>query len=317
MTIMHKTRYNEAMRERINRLIALRIVYRALISLLAIVFVFSCDSMNVVATVDSEKIALKEFEEVSMRKARLLGVESLNQAQKQDVLDALIQREIVYLDSVEKGLKVTDKEIKEESKDLSLFDRLRYKKVIQKNIMLEKAKQRFVGSGKVSEKELKKYYESHKAEFTMPVLYKVYLVKVEKKDLEHVSSKLVGNPDAFDDMALNRVSPDLRELNKNATFTQKDYFPEEMWPYLQKMNIGDIEGPIDVKRGMFIFKLVDKKPESVQSFEEVYIEMEHFLTAQKKKESFERWYEGIKGNYDISIIIDISSDQKNTANTKG
>jgi parvulin-like peptidyl-prolyl isomerase len=83
------------------------------------------------------------------------------------------------------------------------------------------------------------------------------------------------------------------------------------------MNIGDIEGPIDVKRGMFIFKLVDKKPESVQSFEEVYIEMEHFLTAQKKKESFERWYEGIKGNYDISIIIDISSDQKNTANTKG
>jgi peptidyl-prolyl cis-trans isomerase C len=263
--------------------------------------VFSCGDGRVVATVDSEKITYEDLKDVSQRRAGLLGVEALPPGEEQKVLDLMIKREVAYLFAKEKGIKADDKAVEEAMKGLSFLDRLKHKKEIEKNLLLERVRERAAGAVRVSRKEIEEYYSSHMDEFSRPETYRVYLVKVEEERAFHVLSRAKRQPEAFDDMALRTETPGLRRINSNAPYTPKDGFPDEMQPFLDRMEIGDIAGPVNVKRGIFLFKLVDKRPPYVRPLKEAYFEIEHLVVAQKEEEAFERWYILKRKSYRIEI----------------
>lgn len=263
--------------------------------------VFACGDGRVVATVDSEKITCEELKDVSRRRAVLLGVEALPPGEERKVLDLLIKREVAYLFAREEGIKADDKALKEAMKGLSFFERLKQKKQIEKNLLLERVRKRAAGAVKVSRKEIEEYYSSHIDEFSRPETYKIYLVKVDEERAFHVLSKAKKQPEAFDDMALRTETPGLRRINSNAPYTPREGFPDEMQPFLDRMEIGDIAGPVHVKRGIFLFKLVDKRPPYVKPLKEAYFEIEHLVAAQKEEEAFERWYSLNRKNYSIEI----------------
>lgn len=262
----------------------------------------ACEQSKILARVDSEPVTLEEFEKYAERKKGVLGTEDLSQEERREVLESLIRRDVVYLYAKKAGYTIPEEARSEALKGLSLLDRFREKKDIEKSLMLVQMKRVITANIAASKEEVESYYRKNPEEFSTPALFKVYLVEVKEEEVRHVLLKSKDDPEAFDDMALKRVSPELREINRNAPFTPLDEFPEEMAPFLGKMKKGEIAGPVRVKRGIYLFKLVDKKPSKRKPLSDAYIEIEHYLTAKKQDEAFGQWYDTIQKEFNVQII---------------
>jgi peptidyl-prolyl cis-trans isomerase C len=267
--------------------------------------IFSCADPQIIATVGTGKITHREFDELCKRKAEFLGVKSLDLNTKKQILESMVQREIVYLYAKKNGLKASDEMLREASKGRSFIDRTSHKEDIEKTAVFEQVKKNITSNVPSPKEEIEEYYNTRKEEFVMPATFKIYLVKVSEADAAHVLAKARGNLEAFDDMALKTSTKDLIEINKKAVLQPREDFPQEMWPYLEKMKIGDIGGPIKVVRGIFIFRLVDRRPSSVKPLKEAYSEIEELFLPRKKDEAFEKWYNSVKGDFKITIKAEI------------
>jgi peptidyl-prolyl cis-trans isomerase C len=274
--------------------------------LLPCLWVLACSEGQVVATVDSSRIMLEELEELSAVKADRLGLDALSPEQRREVLDFMIQREVVYLHARISGAGMPEEKLTNALEELSFLDRLRYRKRVEKTIVLEEKKKEFAG-GPASDAEVRRYYEEHREDFTRPALFKVYLVRVGEGEVRHVLSKARQDPEAFDDMALRTESAEIVRINENAPYTKKGDFPEEMWPFLDRMEVGDIEGPVVVKRGMFLFKLVDKKPPEAMSLGDAYFEIQHLILAKRGEDAFREWYDGVRDDYAVQVNLEVLS----------
>jgi hypothetical protein len=258
--------------------------------LLPCLWVLACSEGQVVATVDSSRIMLEELEELSAVKADRLGLDALSPEQRREVLDFMIQREVVYLHARISGAGMPEEKLTNALEELSFLDRLRYRKRVEKTIVLEEKKKEFAG-GPASDAEVRRYYEEHREDFTRPALFKVY-----RQD-----------PEAFDDMALRTESAEIVRINENAPYTKKEDFPEEMWPFLERMEVGDIEGPVAVKRGTFLCKLVDKRPPEAMSLGDAYFEIQHLILAKRGEDAFREWYDGVRDDYAVQVNLEVLS----------
>jgi parvulin-like peptidyl-prolyl isomerase len=263
----------------------------------------SCADFRTVATVESEKISLREFNESCERKAQLLGVEALTPAQKKEVLDSLIMRTIAYIYGGENKIGVSQPQLEEAIKDFSFIDRILRKREVEKTLVFEEIRNRIIQHTRASMIDAKEYYDTNREEFTTPGTYRVYLVEVGEETGGHVLERVRTDPDAFDDMALKRVSEELKEINQNASLSVLESFPEEIRPYLEEMEAGDIEGPLRVKERTFIFRLVEKEPASVKPFKQVYREIGSRLTLKKRDEEMQKWYNRIKDRYRVKVFL--------------
>jgi len=275
------------------------------INLLLVISLTACEKerSGVVAEVGSEKITENELLDAFQRKADLLGINGITPEMKQEVLDLMIERSIMYLYAKEQGMKVPEKELVKKSSELTPDEAAKQRKAIQRQLLIQMAWSEITKDEAITSEEVEDYYRGHQQEFSLPDRYKVYLVKVDKDNAGHVLVKAKEDPQAFNDMALNTSSPELVKINENAPFTPKEGFPDEMAPLLERVQKGDIAGPVDVARGLFIFKLVDKEPAHIQSLPEVSTRIKHTLAEQKRNEKFKTWYDKAKEKYKIKIFV--------------
>lgn len=265
----------------------------------------SCADFRTVATVESEKISLREFNDACAKKGELLGFAVLTQAQKREVLEFLIMRTTAYIYGRENKIKVSELQIKEAMTGFSFIDRILRKREVEKALVFEEIRNRIIQFTRASMMDAKEYYDANREEFATTVTYRVYLVEVDKETGDHVLEMVRTDPDAFDDVALKRVSEELRINNQNASLRTLESFPEEIRPYLEGMEPGDIEGPIRVGQGTFIFKLVEKEPASVKPFKQVYREIGKELTLKMREEEVQKWYNRIKNRYKVDVVYEI------------
>jgi len=262
---------------------------------------YSCDNTPLAAVVGTEKITLAEFNGLCQNRAQLLNVASLSREEKRKVLEVLVQRELVYLHAVKNKLTISEAEFEQAAKlrsfaGLSKADR-------EKKLLFDKVRRSVTGNVSATRPEIEGYYQAHKKEYSLPERYRVYLVKVSEAEATHVLKNLKKNPAAFDDMALKRGTSDLQEVNQQAPYTPLDQFPEEMAPALRTMKIGEIAGPVAVKKGTYLFKLIGRQKASAKNLVDVYAELSHLLSAEKQDAAFGRWYDTIKGSYNVEIRV--------------
>jgi len=268
---------------------------------LILLFASSCgERQQLVATVNSQKITQEAFNTLCQVKAQLLGVPSLSSEERRVVLDDMVKREIVILHATKNGIVATAEELDRAKKNPRNGGRP--PKELERMIIHDKARRIIEGDSTATNDEIRKYYSSHKKEYTVPEAYRVYLVKVNEPEAAHILKQVSKNPESFDNMALETSPSDLKDVNRKAELTPKDQFPDEMVPLLQKMRIGEVAGPIKVKRGVFLFKLVDRRRAPVRPLVDVYAEIAHLLTAEKGEQVFEKWYAEAKGDYKVRVL---------------
>ncbi|MFZ2197563.1 MAG: peptidylprolyl isomerase [Thermodesulfovibrionales bacterium] len=214
---------------------------------------------------------------------------------REKFLNEIINKEMLHQEALKKGLDKTPEFQKkvEEFKKITLVTEL-----FEKDVMAK---------AKVSDQEVKDYYDQHKEEFAPTTQIKASHILVKTEDEAKKVMERLKKGEKFADVA-KAVS-----IDKGSAINGGDlgYFSKgQMVPEFENaassMNIGDISSvPVRTQFGYHIIKVTDKKKGSVIEFEKIKDMISQKLTGGKQKEAFDQYIAELKKNYKVEINKDV------------
>ncbi len=213
---------------------------------------------------------------------------------REKFLNEIVNKEMLHQEALKKGLdKTPDFQKKvEEFKKITLVTEL-----FEKDVMAK---------AKVSDQEVKAYYDEHKEEFAPTTQIKASHILVKTEDEAKKVMGRLKKGEKFADIA-KAVS-----IDKGSAINGGDlgYFSKgQMVPEFEKaasiMNIGDVSSaPVRTEFGYHIIKVTDKKKGPVIEFEKIKDMISQKLSGGKQKEAFEQYIAELKKNYKVEINKD-------------
>ncbi|MDD7756026.1 MAG: peptidylprolyl isomerase [Clostridiales bacterium] len=268
-----------------------KIVLMGLVALISINMV-ACNK-STVAKINDVKISKDEYKKTEDFLYATGTIESKDKSNQvnSDILSFIIDNEVVYQAAQEEGIKVKDFEVnekfnniketidenpayKEKLKEAGINEEF-LKKQVKKDLVVSKYKENFLKDIKISDKEIKSYYESHKDEFKIQEVRASQIListldddnkqvsKEEKEKLKTKAEKLlnkVNNGEEFnklakkysDDKNSGKDGGDLgffSKEDKNIDFTKEVF----------KLDKGKNATLIETSYGYHIVKITDKR----------------------------------------------------------
>lgn len=242
-----------------------------------------------VVKIDNKRITEKdlkmEFETLpDMAKHFFSGPEGVER-----FTDEVVKKEVLYLEALKRGYdKKEDFARKvEEFKKLTLINQL-----------LEEEMKKI---SKVTDEELRAYYEKHKDEFTTNT--QVRLSQIVVKD-EQSAKKVIESLQKGEDFA--KIASNM-SIDKNSAksggdlgFFKKGELNKELEGIAFSLKKGEISNPIPLRDGIHFIKVTDAKG-TVQDFEKVKPMIMQRATVEKQRTTFEKIIEDAKKGRKIEI----------------
>jgi parvulin-like peptidyl-prolyl isomerase len=185
----------------------------------------------------------------------------------------------------------------------------------RENYLFQALKAQYGDSVQVSDEEVYGYYQNrHKPEF-IPML--VNIIEILTDSLETVQK-------IFNELNLGRDFKDLsRQYNKrewtNKTDGEYGLFPtsmhEDIGRIASTMSIGDIYGPLELKEGYSVFKLIDKQEQKTipaEPFEKFKEKYKQDLIYQKLHKKMTDFTYNLSVKYGVSLDLNLLEEIKVT-----
>ncbi|PKR82915.1 peptidyl-prolyl cis-trans isomerase [Heyndrickxia camelliae] len=228
--------------------------------------VYANNSLNeTVASIGNEKITRQDW---------LLAME---QQGGKDILRNLIDQKLIEKMAKKYGITVTNKELNREilmtksmqdsNDQFENNDLLR--KEIKTNLLFEKLITKDV---KVTEEQLKKYYQDHEYFYDIPTFYKVSLIEVKTKNEAEQIIEALNNGSSFDALAMETsIDSASSPQGGNIGYISKDSkeYPSNFLQAIANLKIDQYSNPIPYKGHFAVVQLTDRINEKVYSYNEV------------------------------------------------
>ena len=264
---------------------------------LAAVLLCACTlaSANTLVTVNGVAITQNDVDTELMNatQGRFNQVPPEKQAEfRKQVLEQLVAKELVFEDAKKTGV-LTSQEFKNE------FEKIQDR--IKKDLAIQVWKKQQMDKIKVSEKELKKYYDENKEEFNEQerVHARHILVKTED-EAKSIISKLKGlNGKALQEKFVElakefSTGPSGPKGGDLGYFAQGQMVPE-FNDKVFSMKVGTVTAkPVQTQFGYHIIYLEDKKDKTTRSFDEVKPFIEQRLKIEKFNASMQDKIENLR-----------------------
>jgi len=276
---------------------------KLLSTVLAIFFIVSCSKDSeknraYVAKIDGTAITEKDLQaEMSslpeMARELFQGSEGASK-----FVDEIVNKEVLYLEAKKRGLE-KDKDLQKKLEQI--------KKLTLINQLLEKE---IKASAKVTEKDIKDYYNKYKDDFIMPNQVRLsHIVTKTEDDAKKAYERLKKGEDfskVASDLSVDKTSA---KVGGDIGSFKRSEMSADIETIVFRLKKGEISEPARLKDGIHIFKATDIKGSQVE-FEKVKGLIEQRLTAEKQRETFDKFIEGVKKNYKIDINKDAVSKIK-------
>ncbi len=251
------------------------------------------DKSAYLAKVGNTKITLEDFDREFQALPQYAQQMFQDPSGKEKVLDDLISKELLYQEAVKRGLD-NSPDFKKKLDD--------FRKSVLAQEVLEKE---ILSKGKVSDQEVKDYYDKHKEEFTTVSQLRASHILVKTPDeAEKVMARLKKG-EKFEDVA-RAVS-----IDKNTAKQGGDlgYFSRgQMAPEFEKaaasLKVGEISNPVKTQFGYHIIKVTARKAGPVVEFERVKDLISQKLSGERQREAFEKYIAELKKTYKVEINKD-------------
>ncbi|MBS4201974.1 peptidylprolyl isomerase [Bacillus sp. FJAT-49732] len=275
---------------------------------LAAIFTAAFSKREIVANVGGEKITQAELNDVLVKRYG------------QDTLDSLIEKKVIELEAKKEKVSISDKD-KEKEMDSYIeqyggkdaFNAalqqsgLSKKDIEQDVIQYLSIKKMLEPKIKITEEDMKKYFDENKDSFDEKEQVQASHILVEdEKKAEEVEKKIKEGKD-FAELA-KEYSTDTGSAQNGGDL---GYFPKgkmvkEFEDKAFSMNIGDISDPVKTEHGYHIIKLTGKKAAKDAKYEDHKDEIKETLFNKELQSQYQPWLEGIKAKYDIKNNLKVS-----------
>lgn len=242
--------------------------------------------------------AVSEEVVASVGKSEITRQQWLNELESRygkDVLKDMIDQKVIKEMAAKYNIKVSEKDVEREYRILqttysSLSENKKtsekkWKEHIRNSLLQEEILTRDV---KVSEKEMKAYFEKNKELFTIPDAYHVSHIIVKSSDEAEKAIKELEQGSSFSALAMERS---IEEFSANEggdigfLMEGEERYPSEYLHAAKKLKEGAWSNPIQVEQGFAIVKLEEKIKGKKYSYEDVKQQIRREIALEQMKTS--------------------------------
>ena len=248
---------------------------------------------KVLAEVNSGSITTGDFDRELKNLPEYLKAMADTPQGRKEMLDTMVIRELILQQAAKDGI---DKSAEIEEKMRDLKKRLIVESFLKKKVEVE---------SKVSDEDLKKFYEQNKEKFKSGEQIRAshILVKTEKEAKDILAQlKSGGN---FEELAKKNSADSSAAKGGDLGWFGKG----NMVPAFEKAALALKEGQIsDVVKsdfGFHIIKLTGKRPAGIRPFEEVKEQIKGAILPTKQQEVFQKIKDELKKSAKISVKEDV------------
>ncbi len=208
---------------------------------------------------------------------------------KENVLDSLIAQKLLVQEALKNNIAVTDKEIADEYQKEKEVNKDITKEDVKNYLLINKLFDEYTKDVKVTEEELKKYYEDNKEQFE--VVKASHILVVDEKTAEDIYNRLMKGEDFATlakeysvDTATKDQGGDLGEFPHGVMVPEFDQV-------VFSLKKGEISKPVKTDYGYHIIK---SDGVIIKPFDEVKDTIESYLLDDKKNQVIIEKYDALE-----------------------
>ena len=243
---------------------------------------------KVLAAVGDREILKQEFDlflnSLEPEKAAYFNTEK----GKKQLLENLIAQELIYLDAVKNGLDKNEAFVRESEK-------------MRENLLKQFAMHNLLKNVTVTEDESLDFYNENKHMFIEPETIKASHILVNDEEQAKEIAKEINDGLSFEEAAEKYSNCPSNAKGGDLGYFTKGKMVPEFETAAFDMEIGETGKPVETQFGYHIIKLVDKKEESVKSFDDIKNELNKQLTAIKQQEVYINKTDELRKEYEVII----------------
>ena len=291
-----------------------------------------------VAVVNGSVIIQGDFDrEMSRVRQRILSTgKSLDDAQQKtirtQVLDGMIKRELLYQESQNRGIKIEEKTVTKEFTNLKKrfpnedafklamkkvhLDEATLKVQIKKGIAIQQfIDEHFSKKVQVTGREIKAYYDNNLNSFKKPEQVRAshILIKVDpsasesekaaaKEKIYKIQQKLKEGEE-FGKLARKFSEGPSKAKDGDLGYFNRGQMVKPFSEAAFNLAPGNVSDIIETRFGYHLITVIDKKPESVISYENVKEKLRQRIKGKKVKEKLDTYMEGLKDRSKVEIFM--------------
>lgn len=291
--------------------------------LISTVVLAGCGTGDTVAKVNGEKISIEEYTKdydiIKKRYEAQFGPEffeekneegkTMGNVLKENVLDKLVIEAIIMQKASEDKILPTEEEINAQIKSFKEmvggkegFDKFLetnemteeyFKSGIKKELTVEKYREKYLKDLKLTDKEMKEYYEKNKAKY---VTIKASHILVEKEEeAKAIVAELKAGGD-FGELSKKSTEPGAAERKGDLGYFGRGQMVAEFEKAAFALKVGEISEPVKTDYGYHVIKVTDKKDSLDKVKEEVKTDLEN--------EKFEERLKALKEEAKVKTYIE-------------
>lgn len=279
---------------------------------------------RIVAIVNDEVITLSEVKALTHAQERRLRQEydgaALDRRLHQleyEALTELIERRLQIQLARKHGHEATEEEVQRALRDFSRqavngegSDPLLLKK-IKEQITMMKVLEREVRSGvTVSEEEVKRYYDEHRAHFRLPQEYHISQILIRPRAGEERADARQRAADAYEALGKGQDFAELARTQSDGPgashggslgMVREGELAFELEQAIAGLQPGQISQPVETERGFHIVRLDDETPPQYKEFPLVKAEIRELVYKDKSERLYHKWISELKDHAYIEV----------------
>lgn len=244
--------------------------------------------VKVLAKVDGREITQKDMDMLISH----LGNQAMqfaNPEGEKRLLEELINEELFYSHGVEIGI---------ENDETFKLELEKAKSSLIKQYMIGKT----VMGVKVTDEEVKEYYNLHKSEFVTSESVNAFHILVDDESKANKIIDEINNGMSFEDAAKKYSKCPSKEKGGDLGYFTRGQMVPEFEEVSFTSEVGKVTKPVKTQFGYHIIKVVDKKEPIEKSFEDMHMDLLKTLTAKKQSEAYLNKVSELKEKYKVEIL---------------
>ncbi|AJY71077.1 hypothetical protein RW64_16650 [Geobacter sulfurreducens] len=302
---------------------------------LAVTVAPSYGASKTAARVNGAEIGIDEYRQDLDRAVRRLGVavDSLPEVErvelKRQVLDELIARELLFQESVRKGITVASGEVDGQMRklreqfasgrdyDTALESLSTDEDDIRRQIARGMAVQRYIdrefaSAVTVREEEVRRYYDNHREEFTEPRRVRVSHILLTdadgdtaagRKKLKELRRRILAGK-SFAETARKHSRCLSRERGGDIGFVGHGELAPEMEKVVFSLAEGEVSDVVEDRFGLHLVTVTDIRPERVRPYKEVSAAIKGQLKRDKATRQAAQHVRTLRDKARVELVLD-------------